>query len=867
MPSGVGPVGYESTMCAADLGGWPFRGRADELRRLRRAVADRGALVVGGAGVGKSALVASAALRPAGRFLATAPAADRELWAVQALAGGARPGDDPVADLVAALRPAHRGAGAPLLVIDDVDLLDTPSAAVVVRAVEVGAVRLVATRRAPAPPGRPATIRWDDLGLEVIEVGPLDEDEVAEVLRAALGGPLDGRAVAELSAVAAGIPFLLREVVTGSLASGSLVLRGGLWRLVGPIGITSQLAELAVGEVEGLSASQHDALELLAVAGPVPGSLADRLLAAADAEPLERAGLLRGEGTEEIVALASPVLAEALRRDVGRTARRRHSRVLADAAEALAGPGSALELPWVTWQLASGRPVPPDRALAAARLAVDAGDTRRAEDLAARAGAAAPSTEAVLLESWCAEERGDLVRAEAVLADHRPDGDEASVAVAIRQAEQRFWGHRDPEGARARLEAAARSAHEPWPGAVRAQQAVFDVLDGNPQRALDVAAGLVGHPERLVGSTAALAVTLALTAGDRAPEAELVAESALAGLAGPSPALFIDPGVHVIGLVFALHGAGELDAADALAAEVYRHTLGRVGRQAQGWAALVRAQVLASRGRPAAAAEAALEAEFVWANANLQGPARWSATVAALAHADAGEVDELRACVARADGYDAVPFRLFEPEVLRSRGWLAHHEGRPAAPVFADAAELAASTGRLALAAGAAHDLVRIGEAAAAVEVLESIVDPGPVTVVRLALARAGAAGDGLAMLAAADAFSDLGASGWATEARALAAHVLPARAAVLHAEVAAAARDLGLATPPVRSLVDQPSAHGLTAREAEVVRLAAGGLANRAIAEELVVSLRTVENHLHRAFAKLGVRSRSELSGAGRAE
>lgn len=264
--------------------------------------------------------------------------------------------------------------------------------------------------------------------------------------------------------------------------------------------------------------------------------------------------------------------------------------------------------------------------------------------------------------------------------------------------------------------------------------------------------------------------------------------------------MFIDPGVHVIGLVFALHGAGELDAADALAAEVYRHTLGRVGLQAQGWAALVHAQVLASRGRPAAAAEAALEAEFVWAGANLQGPARWSATVAALAHADAGEVDELRACVDRADGYDAVPFRLFEPEVLRSRGWLAHHEGRPAAPVFVEAAELAASTGRVALAAGAAHDLVRIGEAAAGVEVLESIVDqprspscgwpwPGPEspetvwrrwrrpTPSRTWVRRAG---------------PPRRAPWPPTSCR--------REPAVLRAEVAAAARELGLASPPVRS-------------------------------------------------------------------
>ena len=44
------------------------------------------------------------------------------------------------------------------------------------------------------------------------------------------------------------------------------------------------------------------------------------------------------------------------------------------------------------------------------------------------------------------------------------------------------------------------------------------------------------------------------------------------------------------------------------------------------------------------------------------------------------------------------------------------------------------------------------------------------------------------------------------------------------------------------------------------MVELAAAGLSNRAIADQLVLSLRTVENHLHRAFTKLGVSSRAEL-------
>jgi ATP/maltotriose-dependent transcriptional regulator MalT len=53
-----------------------------------------------------------------------------------------------------------------------------------------------------------------------------------------------------------------------------------------------------------------------------------------------------------------------------------------------------------------------------------------------------------------------------------------------------------------------------------------------------------------------------------------------------------------------------------------------------------------------------------------------------------------------------------------------------------------------------------------------------------------------------------------------------------------------------------------LTTRERQVASLAADGLSNRAIAEELVVTVKTVEWHLRHVFAKLGVRSRRELAG-----
>jgi DNA-binding CsgD family transcriptional regulator len=51
-----------------------------------------------------------------------------------------------------------------------------------------------------------------------------------------------------------------------------------------------------------------------------------------------------------------------------------------------------------------------------------------------------------------------------------------------------------------------------------------------------------------------------------------------------------------------------------------------------------------------------------------------------------------------------------------------------------------------------------------------------------------------------------------------------------------------------------------LTAREQEIVDLAAAGMSNAEVAEKLFVSQRTVEGHLYRVFTKLGITERSEL-------
>ena len=59
----------------------------------------------------------------------------------------------------------------------------------------------------------------------------------------------------------------------------------------------------------------------------------------------------------------------------------------------------------------------------------------------------------------------------------------------------------------------------------------------------------------------------------------------------------------------------------------------------------------------------------------------------------------------------------------------------------------------------------------------------------------------------------------------------------------------------------------GLSERETEVVMLAARGLSNRQIAEELDVTEATVKRHLANVYEKAGVRSRNEAVRAALVE
>jgi ATP/maltotriose-dependent transcriptional regulator MalT len=240
----------------------------------------------------------------------------------------------------------------------------------------------------------------------------------------------------------------------------------------------------------------------------------------------------------------------------------------------------------------------------------------------------------------------------------------------------------------------------------------------------------------------------------------------------------------------------------------------------------------------------------------------------ALASALLGDLDEAVVAIATLD----TPARGsgFELEGVRARAWVEVASGHTddAIELLLADAEACAERGHVAGAIAHLHDVARLGSADLAIDRMAVLAVDTDSRLIDLQLQHAAALStdDADELEAAATGFAEIGANLLAAEgfAQAAAVHRRAGRQARSSA-AAARSRELvasceGASTP---ALAGAEPLVALTRREREIVLLAADGLTDREIADQLVVSVRTVESHLHHAYAKLGIERRDALSAA----
>ncbi|OLT18853.1 hypothetical protein BJF78_11700 [Pseudonocardia sp. CNS-139] len=241
---------------------------------------------------------------------------------------------------------------------------------------------------------------------------------------------------------------------------------------------------------------------------------------------------------------------------------------------------------------------------------------------------------------------------------------------------------------------------------------------------------------------------------------------------------------------------------------------------------------------------------------------------AAMAHVLLGDAEAAARSFDQALGEGAVPDRgLF----ARAAAWVRIGAGDPdgAVAVLRAAAEVDAAHGDVAAATTALHDVVRLGAAPQVAGLLADLARGADSPVVHLRARHAAAAADrdADALAAVADAFEGMGLLLSAAEAAVAAAAGYAERGEPRRAaRMTARAQEWLAACEGARSPATAGLAGGavaLSAREREIARMAADGVPSRDIAAALVLSVRTVNNHLQKVYRKLGVSTRAELAAA----
>jgi len=869
------------------LESWPLVGRQEELEFIQDALNKGGGGVVlaGAAGVGKTRLAQEALVQaeasgfPVYWTVATRSASSIPFGAMAHLLPVPTAGGDHLDLLRHAMDALNKLAmgGKLVLGVDDAHLLDEASAAFVHQAGITGQGFIVATVRTGEEPPDSIVSLWKDSVTQRVEVQTLAELEVEELVTTALGGVVNRATLFELNTASRGNPLLLRELLMSGLDSGALVRRGGIWRWDGPIAASVRLRELIESRIGGLELADRRVLEMLAFGEPLSLDTLDELADRAAVENVDQKGLLNisKEDRRLQVRLAHPLYGEVIRSSSPVTRARSVKESLAAALERLGARRSDDVLRIATWQLEAGSPRNADLFTRASNHAMNSLDYASAERFAGAAVEAGAGFEAsfilgdALRSLSKAEEAEQLL---SLLVEDAKDDSELRKASEVRAYNLFFGLDRSAEAHAVIADAKKRIKSSSELAKVWGQESVLALYSGRPAEAIAAAERVWGSPEAspsaildsILGGAPALAlagkIQKALETWDLERSIEELIES--------------EPGLRgqLMSVRFmVLWLAGRLHEAETLADNVYSLSLVRRSHDGMALMSAAQGQAALSRGKPRTAVARFRESAALLRERDRNRFLPW--VLGGLAQASALIGDEIAAAGAIREAEEDCPrgVQIFAVEFSLSKAWVAALSGEMtlALDLARSAADSAARTQQYAMEARGLHAIARMGDPRSVVKRLSELAGQtdGNYAANYADHVEAMAKGDAKALDLSAERFHEMGATLLAAEAATEAARVH--RAAGRNASALAAesrAKELGgycegARTPTLSRRQDRVP---LTKREREVVTLAAQGLSSKEIADRLVLSIRTVDNHLHHSYSKLGIASREELIQIG---
>ena len=861
-------------------------GREEELGLVERALSSadaRGIVVTGNAGVGKTRLAREA--------IGSAPEPDGGVWVsgTRSAAGipfGAfahllpaldAPGFDRLAVMMLARRAVLQaaGEGSPVLVVDDAHLLDDSSATLVHQLAIARALRVVLTVRSAEPAPDAIVALWKDGWLEYLDLQPLDRVALGDLVAGLVDGQVESLAVARIWEETRGNALYCRELVRAAVGAGVLRGEDEVWRWRGGLPGSGRMWDLIDAHISELDAAELEALEVVAVADGADADLLGDLLASPARVGLVRRGLIeeRQDGGRSELALAHPLFGEGVR---SRMAAERRSYVcgrLADAAEQRGIAFGPELLRVASWRLENDGGADPGLFVAAAHRAQAGFDAGLAERFARAAIAASGGFEAERALAIALGARGEVRSAETLFArlESEATTDAQRVTVAAQWSEMLFLNDGRAADAAALVGRAARTLDGgPLRDELRVLEAIWAWLSGDYGVLEDEAAwrATAERSDRM-GMLVAFATAPMYVVAGRIEEALALLDGATEAAAHWREAL---PTVELAlrsTRAYALWSAGRLNDDLAYCEREWAAAVEAGELDPAAIFAFARGGALTDMGRIAPAIEALREAVALFEELRAPMYVSWSFAFLARAHALAGDLQAARGALERAERARPAQIHLMDPELASAQVWVAVAEGDiPEARRLAlEHARANAEAGKVVAEARALHDVARLGEPAEVAGRLAEIAATTDALVIQVYASHTAAlaASDGGGLVAAGERFEELGGSLWAAEAFASAAAAFESEGRASSARTSAARAGVVLAgcqgaqTP---ALSDITLGTLLTPRERDVALLAARGLANREIAERLVVSVRTIESHLAQAYRKLGVKDRTELSG-----